>query len=133
MGPNYIIAKGFACGGAIRQFRCVELTDYVTVAEVNNVTDKTLGVCQDEIPVADATAGRYATIWIMGITRAIAGAAITTVGTRLKVDNQGRVIPVAAGAGTTENTPGVALTTATAAGEHIDMLLTPYATITTPV
>jgi hypothetical protein len=134
-GPNYVLSKGFVAGGAIRKFRCVEISATTeVVTECNAANDHVLGICQDEISAGDATNGRVATVALLGIARAIAGGAInpTTNGGLVTTDNQGRVVaaPVAVGAG--YPVVGKALQSAVA-GDHIDVLLTPGAVFNTAV
>lgn len=127
-GPNYGLAKGFKAGGAIRQFRFVELGASEVVTEVDAASVAALGVCQDSISAEDATSGRIANIQLEGIARCIAGAAITFVagggGVPVRVDNQGRVVALAA-ATANQNVVGRVFMGADAAGDHIDVHLTP--------
>ena len=121
MGPNYVLDKGFIAGNAIGQFRAVVQTGDQTCALAGAAGD-VLGVCQEEISAQDATDGRVADIRIMGITRMIAGAAVTRRD-RVAADAQGRAVLATTG----QAVIGIAWTAATAAGEHIDVLLTPGA------
>lgn len=125
-GPNWVLDKGFIANGVIRQFRCVEVvtTNKDLCTEVDGSGDFVLGISQEDVPATPATdiGKRVIDIRLMGISRAIAGAAVT-IGARVQSDAEGRVVAlVAAG---TRNAVGVALTAAGAAGDHINVLLTP--------
>lgn len=122
-GPNYVLDKGFKAGGAIGRFRYVEFSAVETVVQANYTAggpDNLAGVCQEEISAGDATNGRIAAVRLIGISRCIAGATITT-GTEARVmpDAQGRVIPWATAG---SKMVGVALQDAVV-GDHVDVLL----------
>lgn len=119
MGPNYVLDKGFRAAAAIGQFRAVVQTGDED-CNLAGAAGDVLGVCQEEISADDATNGRVADIRILGITRIIAGAAVAR---RAKVasDASGRAVTAVA----TNPVIGIALTAASAADEHIDVLLTP--------
>jgi hypothetical protein len=68
---------------------------------------------------------------LLGIARVLAGAAVA-VDDRVTNDTTARAVPVAATVGAKESF-GVALTAATAAGQFIDVLVTPYAVVNTAV
>jgi hypothetical protein len=123
IGPTYVLDKTAAAGGAIGQYRAVVLSDEDTAAQVTVAASTAIGVCQEEISAADVTAGRQASIRILGITYALAGAA-TTAGTRVAVDNAGRVVAATAG----QSVLGIVLDTVTTANDPVAVLLTPGAT-----
>jgi hypothetical protein len=127
-GPNFVLDKGYAAGGAIRQFRCVELSGSEVVTECNAADDQVWGVCQEEVSAGDATNGRVVDVRLMGASRCIAGINFA-IGARLGTDNQGRVVPVVVTVGAFHNQVGVAMQAAAAAGDHVDVLLTPGVTI----
>lgn len=128
-GPNYGLDKGYQAAGAIRKFRCVEISATETVTEVNGANDAVLGVCQDSIVADDATNGRIADIRITGISRCIAGGTLdpTVNGGLVTSDAEGRVIAVGVVAGTVYNVVGKCLQAAVV-GDHVDVLLTPGVT-----
>lgn len=130
-GPNYVLDKGFVAGGAITQYRGVVLSATAeSVTQASSAGVQALGIAQDTvISSADATNSRVADVRILGISRCIAGAAITTE-RRMVLDNQGRVVPAAATTAK-QNQVGIALQTASAAGDHVDVLLTPGVQIDT--
>jgi hypothetical protein len=123
-GPNYVLGKGFKAGGAISQFRFVELGAAETVTQANAAGDACIGVAQEEVTAADATAGRVVNVLVAGISRCIAGAALATAGVDVGTDAQGRVIAAASG-----KVLGVLLQTAASTGQHVDVLLTQGGTV----
>lgn len=131
-GPNSILDKGYQPTGAVRQFRAVtrSTSNKEQCAEAASAGAAVLGVCQEEISADDATRGRVANIRIMGISRCIAGAALTTIGTPVRTDNQGRVVTL--GATATNLQLGITQTAAAAAGDHVDVMLTPGASVVVP-
>lgn len=119
-GPNYGLAKGHEAAAAITQFRAVKLTGTEKVTPASVAKEQVLGICQDTITADDATQGRVAAVLYSGISRTIAGDAITQFA-RVATDSVGRVVPlVAPGAQV-----GIALQAASNAGEHVDVFLTP--------
>ena len=123
-GPNYVLDKGFLAGGAITKYRGVELGANETVTQANAVNDRVLGICQEEVSAGDATNGRIVDIRLLGISRCIAGAAVT-IGNLVTIDGSGRVVNSPVAVGTAYAVVGIALQTAANAGDHIDVLLTP--------
>jgi hypothetical protein len=124
MGPNYVLDKGFIANSAVVQFHAVKLAADDQVTAVTAAGEQAIGVCQEEITAGDATSGRVTDVRILGISRVVAGAAVTR-GALVRVNAAGRAIALAGTAGVNENVLGMALTPATADGEHIDVLLTP--------
>jgi len=130
-GANYVLDKGFKAGGAIGKYRAVELGASEVVTQCNAASDPALGICQEEVTSGDATNGRIVDVRIAGISRCIAGAAIT-IGARVATDNAGRVVPAPAAVGLT-NQVGIALQAAANAGDHVDVFLSIGATYNTAV
>lgn len=128
MGPNDILSKGFVADTAVPLYYAVRQTDTEHMAVANTAGQFVLGICQEEISAEDATVGRVARIRVMGISRGVAGAAIAR-GARLTVAADGRLVTAAPAAGANANVVGVALTATTAAGEWLDVLLTPGASL----
>lgn len=124
-GPNYVLDKGYFPTGAVRQFRAVvaSTTDKEKCTESSTAGSAVLGISQNEAAAADTK--RPIDIRIMGITRAIAGVALA-IGDRVRSDAEGRMTTLAA-ATQNQNQVGVCLTSAAAAGDHIELLLTPGA------
>jgi len=97
-----------------KQFRFMIFSSgQVTTATA--VTDACCGVLQN----APAAQGRAAELVLVGETKLVAGAAITTAGALITTDNQGRAVAVTPGADTTKYILGRALETAGAAGDII--------------
>jgi len=132
MGPNYVLDKGFLTSGstAFAFGEVVVQTGNKTIARATSAGSLCLGVCQENLDATKVTTGKAAVdVRILGITRVIAGAAISR-GARVTNNTSARAVAVtkaAAGAQPAE-TFGIALTPASANGDEIDVLLTPGAT-----
>jgi hypothetical protein len=120
-GPNFILDKGFRTQAAVAMFTAVKTgTVNESVTPVTAVTDVVLGWAQETASAQDATDGRVINVRMLGITRAIAGAAITR-GARVKITATGKVIAATA-AGPAH---GIAMYSVTADNDHVDVLITP--------
>lgn len=119
-GPNYVLSKGFKSGAAITQYRFVSLAAAETVTQSATNGTSCIGIAQETISTADATAGRIVNVAMIGISRAIAGMVLATPGIQVTTDTVGRVKTV----GTGEQGIGILLNAATATGAHVDVLLT---------
>lgn len=128
-GPNFILDKGYKCSGAITQYSPVKLSTDDTVITCA-AGDLALGVCQDEISAADATAGRVADIRLMGLTRMVASAAITR-SARVIAAGTGKIVTATA-ATAKQNQIGIATVSVTTNGDHIDVMLTPGVQVDIP-
>lgn len=127
---NFILDKGYVSTGAVRQFSAVVRTAVKQqCAEASVLGALTLGVCQDEVSAEQATNGRVADIRVNGITRAIADGVIG-VGVRVRTAADGRVTALAA-ATANQNVLGITETASAAAGDHLDVNLTPGAIFST--
>ena len=118
---NILLSKNFQAAAAIAAYTLVKhaaADDQVQAAAAG--TDLVIGATQDVAPAI----GERVDVAITGITYITAGAAVTR-GARLMSDASGRVITVAAAAGSNVNTIGVALESATAAGDVIRVNLIP--------
>jgi hypothetical protein len=135
VGPNYVLDKGFLAEGGNVAYTFGEIVVMgtanaacgraTTVAATNNF----LGVCQESIDATKVVTGKvFVDVRMLGIARVIAGAAITK-GAKVTNDASARAVTVTrAGAGAQPaNVLGIALTTTSTVGEHIDVLLTPGA------
>jgi hypothetical protein len=118
IGPNELLDKGFRADTAIPRFHAVVLTDIEHCAVVDTAGVAVLGFCQEEVTEDDSDRGRVANIRMEGITRAIAGAALTLF-QRVQVAADGRVIPHDTG-----SVVGRVMTPVTQANDHIDLWLT---------
>jgi len=135
MGPNYVLDKGHVFTGSAA-YKMGELVvasgDGTKCARATVAGAKVRGVCQESVDVAKVLTGKVVgDIRMLGIARVLAGD-VVAVDARLTNDATARAVPVAATVGTKESF-GVALTAATAAGQYIDVLLTPYAAVNTAV
>lgn len=120
MGPNSILDKGYQATTAIEQFRAVTLTSNDQVKRADAAAQATIGICQELITTDEATApkGRIAAIRVMGISRCVAGAAVTRM-TKVTTDSTGRIVPATTG----QYAIGIAVEAASAAGDHFSVLL----------
>lgn len=118
---NIVLSKNALAGAAITAYTLVKQStaDDVVVAAAA-ATDLVIGATQDVAPAA----GERVDIAIIGITYITAGAAITR-GSRLTSDASGRVVTAAAAAGSNIMTIGVAMESASAAGDVIRVNLVP--------
>lgn len=118
---NIVLSKNALAGAAIAAYTLVKQStaDDVVIATAA-ATDLVIGATQDVAPAA----GERVDIAVIGITFITAGAAITR-GSRLMSDASGRVITAAAAAGSNVMTVGVAMESATAAGDVIRVNLFP--------
>lgn len=119
-GITSTMPKGYKATTAIRQFRGVVLSADDSVAEASVAGARIAGVCQEEVSADDATNGRIANILMLGITRAVASAAIAR-DARVAVGADGRFATATVG----QIPVGVALNAAAAAGDHFHFELTP--------
>lgn len=113
--------KGYRASGVINKYRAVVLTADDTVAQntvLGNTTGATfLGISQELIDATDLSGGkRIINIRLQGISKAVAGAAITR-GTFVAVAADGRFIPAIA----TYHVVGIALNSVANAGDHFDL------------
>lgn len=114
-----VVDVGFAAGADIsaKQFFCMKLhTTAGQVTVCSGATDLAIGLLQNK----PAAAGRAARVAIGGISKGVAGAAIS-LGAQVGTDTNGRLV-----AKTTDEdwVIGVALTASTASGDVIDVLMT---------
>jgi len=133
-GSTHIADKAFKSGPsgtAIRQFRCVTATATDTVKECDTAGQLVIGVNQQTVAAADS-GKQIADVRIWGITLAIADGSGTAIAVndRLVTDNQGRVVKATATTAK-QNQVGLALNASSAAGDQINVLLTPGVQIDT--
>lgn len=136
VGPNYVLDKGFLAEGGSVEYKFGEIVVHGTAlqavarATTAAATNLFVGVCQETVDAAKVATGKvFVDVRVLGIARVIAGAAVTK-GSRVTNDTSARATAVTrAGAGVQPaHVLGIALTPAAAAGDHIDVLLTPGAT-----
>ena len=120
MGPNEVLDKGYIATAATPLFTIVKQTG-VESAELNTTAGGDwLGVAQEEPNEEDVTYGRVFRVRLLGISRVVAAGVISS---RAKVTSNATGQAVVAGAG--QHVVGIALTESTAAGDWINVLLTP--------
>lgn len=124
MGPNQIFDKGMVAATAVPLYRVVKLTAVETAAVMDTAGADWIGVSQEEVDAEDVANGRVFRVRLMGITRCVASAAVS-LNAKVASTNDGRVATATTG----QNVIGRALTPATAAGQWINVLLTPGAPV----
>jgi hypothetical protein len=128
-GPNYVLDKGYVATGSTA-YTAGELVvasgDGTKSARATTAGAEILGVNQENADATRVTTGKAVLdTRLLGIARVLAGAAVA-VGDKLTNDTTARAVTGGA-AGT--RSFGKALTAATAAGQYIDVLLTPANTM----
>lgn len=123
-GPGYPFTRPFTPGGAITKYRLVKISATDTVVQCTAVTDKPVGVAMEDISAQDVTDGRQVAVSLFGVSRAIAGAAITA-GATVGPDASGRVIAATA----TNFAIGMAVQSASTAGDHVDIMVVPIGVV----
>jgi hypothetical protein len=126
VGPNYVLDKGMKATGTIDIVagHFVKLTtNPQEVAVTAAITDKVIGVTMENVDAAKVTQGKvFMEVRLMGVARVEAAAAIA-IGA--KVAPESAATARAQTAVSTQFPAGIALTAASAAGDYIDVLLTP--------
>jgi hypothetical protein len=126
-GPNYVLDKGYNLsnsGAAQTIYRFMKFNaNENMVIQATAITDKCIGVCQQRVDAADSATGNVQVdVRILGISKVESGAAVALMDF-VAPDTTGRAVTAA----TTQFRHGIALQAATAAGQWIDVLLTPIA------
>lgn len=120
--PNPVTVKSLVAEAAVLPYRVVKFgTADGVVIQCTAAADASVGVADN---LGQATAGARVDVIMGGIAEAEAGAAITR-GALLMVDSSARVITAAAAGGTNVGVIGRALVSAGAAGEIINILVSP--------
>ncbi len=123
MGYQAAIINRLA-GGTIAAFTIVKKgADDNNVVAAAAATDKLLGVTTGPVQLTSATGDRVDVV-VQGVAEVLAGAAFV-VGDKLTSDASGRAIVSAAAAGTNNPVVGVALKDASAAGDIVQILVSP--------
>lgn len=121
MGPNEILDKGYIATGETPLFTIVKQTG-VESAELNDAAGGDwLGVAQEEPNEEDVALGRVFRVRLLGISRVVA--ANGNINSRDKVTSDAEGKAIVAGPG--QHVVGIALTGSEAAGDWINVLLTP--------
>lgn len=130
VGPNYGLSKGFLATGATAYAfgEIATITAEATVARATtaNVLTPMVVVQEDLDTTRLATGKAFINCALEGIVRVAAGAAVA-IGDRVTNDTTARAVTRARTAAGSQPQPtfGIALTAASAAGDHIDVQLTP--------
>lgn len=146
VGPNYVLDKGFLATGATA-YVFGEIVKVVvgtgsfsttmnsvvrnTTATVLTTADTMLGVVQEDLDTVRLATGKAEVgVRLLGISRVQVGAAVTA-GKYVTNDTTARAVAVTKAIAGAQPVPvlGYALTGATAAGQFIDVLLTPGASV----
>lgn len=129
---DHILSKGFLASGS-SAFTAGEVVVVGTNRTVTRATTAgqggLIGVAKENVDATKVTEGNVVLgVDLIGISRVIAGAAIS-VGAKVTNDTNAHVVAAtAAAAFPVKQYLGIAVTPATAAGDIIDVLLTPGAT-----
>lgn len=128
---NYVLSKGYKVtpGKPYLFGQAVRLVGLETIDVATSPTQLVIGVCIENLDQAKADTGK-ATVGVqhMGIARMIAADGTIDPGERVGATTGGRVVPVATGG---DFVVGIALTGSDAAGDQIDVLLTPGGSVPT--
>jgi hypothetical protein len=118
---HYILDESLVIDAVTAKFQAVKAAGTAHATPVTGTGDLVLGVCQEAVVTADI-GKRVVAVRTKGVTVAIAGAAIATVGTELKVTAAGRFIPVTTAG---DIIAGRSRTVAAADGDWFEMDLYP--------
>jgi hypothetical protein len=135
MGPNFVLDKGFKCTGSTAYTRgevVVISGDGQTATRATSAANLAgvLGVVMDTVDAEKVQTGKaQVAVRLLGIARCIAASSIA-IGSRVGNTTAAKVddITRAAAGAQPAHALGLAMTPATADGDHIDVLLTPGAT-----
>lgn len=131
VGPNYVLDKGFKAEGSTAYAFGEVVVPGTSEQSVVRATSAGVSfgfICQEDVDATRVQTGKvFLDARILGISRAIAGAAVAK-GAKLTNDTSARVVTQAGIVGSGAPVLGIALTAAANAGDHIDVLLTPGAT-----
>lgn len=122
---GYVAASNYASSdtAGVQLGRFVRLTAAQTIDRVSASTQLPIGVVEENVDVGKVATGKAAVnVLVLGIARVVAGAAIASIGVEIMSDTTGRAV---AAATTGNRVCGINLQTAGAAGDLIDVLLTP--------
>ena len=124
-GPVNIADLPFACGEAVTKFHAVKLVAGGLLNMCDTQGERALGIVQETVSADDAAAGRIVAVrpaHCGGVSRAIAGAEITTYMSEVTVGADGRIEPADSGDVVLGFNLNVTTTTG-GDGDHIDVLL----------
>jgi hypothetical protein len=131
VGPNYVLDKGFLMQGTAAVTLGMLVKDGTVDQSVALAgTGDVLGVLNETVDATRVATGKvFIDVRLLGISRVLCGDVVTK-GDRLVSDATHRAVKAtqAGAAAVPVAVFGRALTTSTAAGQYIDVLLTPGAT-----
>ena len=130
VGANHTLVLPFQPSEAMTRYTAVKLSGDQAVDLADTIGDACIGVVQETVSSDDVTNGRVAAVAVLGTTVIEAGAALATVGTRVRASATGQAIALAATTAEQEQL-GITLTASGAQGDWITILLTPGVTFTT--
>ncbi len=122
-GPNYVLDKGFIANEAITQYYLVKLVagSEATVDMNDTANEQTIGVAQEAATTAEAASGKVIDVRMLGVSTCVAAEAIA-IGALVNANGAGKVKDLAGAV--KQKVLGIALTTAAADGDQIDVFLT---------
>jgi hypothetical protein len=123
LDKGYIVLSTYASSdtNGVQAFRFVRVTASQTIDRCSAITQVPVGVVMESIDLAKVQGGKaVADVRLMGIARVTASAAISLMA-EVSTTADGRAVTAA----TTSRVAGIALQAAGAAGDQIDVLLTP--------
>jgi len=114
------------CTAAVSRFRAVimDTSKDQSVSPPGAANARVFGICQEEVSAGDVTNGRVVDIRVEGVSTCVANSAITRGDQVRGADTTGRLETVTATTAK-QYQVGIALTSAGAQGDWIEVLLTP--------
>lgn len=124
---NFLLDKGYRAAAAITKFYAVKFSAQGTVTPVTAIDDEIAGFAQYDVATAEITAGKGASVRVLGITEAVASGAIA-VGDVVTMDIDGRVSTYASASG--KRIVGKCVGDAsTNAGDRISLLINQFGSV----
>lgn len=97
-GGNDILSLGWDAGGVIADFQAVKLSDDMTVVQVAAEGDMWIGIPQWSVSAAEITAGKGASVRLIGTSLVRVGVGGVTRGTIAVCDATGKAVASNSGA-----------------------------------
>lgn len=117
---NMVLDKGFRVTTAIEIFRAVMLVAHDSIKRADAAGAVCIGICQEAVDATDGTAAkRIVNVRQLGVSKAVAGAAIATLQTALACTTTGKLVAATTG----QRIVGYNVTLAAADGDWIDVEL----------
>ena len=121
---NLLVTVPAGADLSAKQFYCADIDNTGSAVVQTSAGGRVVGVIYN-----NPTSGQACALAVTGKVKVMAGAAIATIGSSVKVDATGRVIAVSAGDVAGDLAFGVTLQAASGAGSIIEVLLTLGATV----